>query len=512
MTIGGLFLSFLPQAALWYWLRRLRIGGGAERVALAIGFGLALTSGTYFLARWMGLTPFWYALTECAVAAMALGAGIVYPPSQVPEGSRPGATCEPLVPAWVVGAVVFLIAGLSVAVVSYHLVSHPEGTWDAWAIWNARAAFLAQPSGAWRLAFDPALAASHPDYPLLLPGAVARAWVFAGSQPAWIPALIAVAFTIATALMVAGGLWRRRGPEMGLVALALLMTPEFLFLGSAQIADVPLAFFAVAAVILAAGASPLDPSRLMLAGFACGCAAWTKNEGLVLALAWPMVVVASVGWRSGRGAAASAAADLIIGAGPFLVLLAVFKLVLAPPNDVVSGLLAPGALGYWADTTRVTFVAREMALGLFSWGGWPGPLSAVAVLGAVALVSSRRGPGPPVGLLLVAQLLAFFAIYVMTPHSVAWHIQTSWPRLVAQMWPTMVWWILARGTPGPPYRLRDRLVVTLGRVESEDLDDAAGHQSASAMTLRMGPGRFVTSTVKRTLPDGSTAVAPAPTT
>lgn len=35
--------------------------------------------------------------------------------------------------------------------------------------------------------------------------------------------------------------------------------------------------------------------------------------------------------------------------------------------------------------------------------------------------------------------------------------------------------------------------------------------SASAMTLMIGPGRLVTSTEKRTLPEGSTQVAPAPT-
>ena len=259
-----------------------------------------------------------------------------------------------------------MIAAISGLIVANHLGSHPEGTWDAWAIWNARAAFLAQPTETWRLGFDSALA--HPDYPVLLPGAVARAWVFVGSQATWIPALVAVAFTVATALVVTGSLWTTYGPVMGIAGLALLMTPEFLFLGTAQIADVPLAFFAVTAVAVVATRPPIRSSSFVLAGFACGCAAWTKNEGLVLAASWLVLLAGSTGWRLGRSAAGNAAADLAIGAGPFLVLLAVFKLVLAPPNDVVSGLMAPGALGYWADSTRVAFVAREMILGLFSCG------------------------------------------------------------------------------------------------------------------------------------------------
>jgi hypothetical protein len=442
VTVGGLALSLLPNAAVWCWLRRFRVGGAAERIGLAIGCGLALSSATYFLARWLGMTPAWYLITEPALAGMALIASLRYqpPPSlEIPVSGRGYTTSVPLPVAVTVVLVVAVLSGL---VVSHHLVSHPEGTWDAWAIWNARAAFLAQPSETWRLGFDSALA--HPDYPLLLPGAVARAWVFVGAQAAWIPALLAVAFITATALVITGSLWTRYGPVMALAGLALLMTPEFLFLGTAQIADVPLAFFAVTAVVMVAARPPLRSSSLVLAGFACGCAAWTKNEGLVLAAIWPTLIVASTGWRLGRGAGASAAADLVIGAGPFVVLLAVFKLVLAPPNDVVSGLMAPGALGYWADTTRVAFVAREMALGLFSWGGWPGPIPAAVWLGTACLVLPRRAAGPSVGLLLLMQLFAFFVIYVMTPHSVAWHLQTSWPRLVVQMWPTMVWWGFAR--------------------------------------------------------------------
>ncbi len=330
-------------------------------------------------------------LIECVLAAVALAGSVVFQSSLETESATPSRKAPP---AALPGDCAHHRPPDRGAVGCgrlHHLAAHPEGTWDAWAIWNVRAAFLAQPSESWRLAFDPALA--HPDYPLLLPGAIARAWVFTGSQPAWIPALIAVAFIVATALVITGSLWRLGGPLIGLAGLAMLMTPEFLFLGTAQIADVPLAFFAVAAVVLAAAPPPVASSRLVLAGLACGCAAWTKNEGLVLAVTWPVLVAASAGWRVGPSAAKSATADLVIGAGPLLVLLAVFKLVLAPQNDVVSGLLAPGALRYWTDYARVAFVAREMALGLFWWGNWPGPVLCRRLAGhGVTCIFQARGP------------------------------------------------------------------------------------------------------------------------
>jgi hypothetical protein len=137
-----------------------------------------------------------------------------------------------------------------------------------------------------------------------------------------------------------------------------------------------------------------------------------------------------------------------MGLLPFLAALALFKLFLAPEGDIALGLITPGAWRYWLDTGRVWFVAREMALGVAGWSGWG--WTAAAWLSAAALwvfAPARWGVGGWVvaGVLLV-QMTAFFVVYVMTPHSVAWHVQTSWPRLVAQLWPLVVWSaVLGRG-------------------------------------------------------------------
>lgn len=442
--------AVLPLIAVWCWLRRLGIGAGAERIALATGFGVALSSATYFTARWVGVHPVWYRPLECMLVIGLLITGLGER-ARAHHRAEQGIRADPCTRRDGVIVVAFgamvVLAGL---IVWQNVVSHPHGSWDAWGIWNARAAYLAYPSGAWRHAFDPVLAASHPDYPLLLPGAVARAWVFAGVPASWIPAAIAVAFTAAIVAVVAGGLWRLRGPAWAFAGVGLLLTPELLFQGSTQNADVPLAFFALVAVVLTTRA-PRSSGPIILAGVACGCAAWTKNEGLIVATVWPALVISTTALQEGRHAAASVAADLAIGAGPFLVLLALFKIWLAPPNDLVSGLSAPGAFGYWADGVRVSLVAREMALGLVAWGRWPGMVSPVIVLAVLGLLARTRGAAPSMvdaaGLLLLVQVLVFFFVYVMTPYSVAYHIHTSWPRLVTQLWPSLVWWACLGAAP-----------------------------------------------------------------
>jgi hypothetical protein len=80
-------------------------------------------------------------------------------------------------------------------------------------------------------------------------------------------------------------------------------------------------------------------------------------------------------------------------------------------------------------------------------------MAAVATLPAFSRRNAPSESGTHVavttaGWLVLVQLLALFVVYVMTPHSVAWHVQTSWHRLIAQLWPTAVWWAVARSHEG----------------------------------------------------------------
>src|SRR5262249_42355093 len=91
--------------------------------------------------------------------------------------------------------------GIALAFVWYRVVqlatALPVGDWDAWAIWNLRAKFLAGPPGAWRFAVSPLLDNSHPDYPLLLSSFVASVWKCAGATDTWAPAAVGLLFFVA---------------------------------------------------------------------------------------------------------------------------------------------------------------------------------------------------------------------------------------------------------------------------------------------------------------------------
>lgn len=447
MALG---LWALPMWLAWRALRGLSPCHPLERIGLAVALWLGLSAVAHFLLRGVGV-PHVVALALELVAA-ALCALVPWSRWSV---DRPSADTDddgaPEGPgtrdAVTMAAVAVLALGALAAGVTLfgHLTAQPHGAWDAWAIWNRQAAFLAQHDEAWRGAFTAGTHISHPDYPVLVPSAVARGWALTGVDVTWVPAAVSVLFLVATACVVVGAAWRVRGPAVATAAFALLVSPAFLAEGASQQADVPLACFTVLALVLAT-ASRATTMRLVLVGVLCGCAAWTKNEGLVMALALPALLVLDVGWREGRARGADAAADVAMGVFPLLVPLALFKLFLAPEGDIAAGFAMPGAWRHWLDTGRVWFVAREMTRGLLTWSGVAWSVAAWLAVAALWTTAPPRSgtrawlvPG-----VLVVQLGAFFVVYVMTPYSVAWHLSTSWTRLVVQLWPMVVWGAVRR--------------------------------------------------------------------
>ena len=154
----------------------------------------------------------------------------------------------------------------------------PHGAWDAWSIWNLRARYLAGGQATWRYAVSKYIILQHPDYPLLTSSLTAHAWVNSGSIGARVPIAVALAFMLATVLVLVAGVVRSRGAMPGLCAGAMLLAaPEWFKLGAAQYADIPLGFYFLATLaLLCAGRH--DGRFALLAGFTASLSAWPRTK------------------------------------------------------------------------------------------------------------------------------------------------------------------------------------------------------------------------------------------
>lgn len=358
---------------------------------------------------------------------------------------QPGPAAPPFAPAtpldWALRGAFLLVLGLAASVPFSEYAAAPHGQWDAWAIWNQKARFMYRAGPDWLASLE--IPWSQPGHPPLVAASVARLWAWSGGERTAVPAMLSGAFALSTVAVVMAALDLRH--RRAWVAGTILVAPfTFSHLASAQTADLPIGLFIVATLVML----PMQPGgwrqkrltcgALGLAGATAGLTAWTKNEGVVFFIASSALVVWST-MRHGR------LADLrwwVAGALPFLAALAWFKFGLVPQStDYLAGASSTStAMSRIFDVNRHRLIWENMSVLGVRWGGpWAaGALPLTLVVAAAA--ACRREGRIARGFLAVSAVMVcgLLGVYLLTPLDVAWLVQTTFDRVMLQIWPTIV--------------------------------------------------------------------------
>jgi hypothetical protein len=346
-------------------------------------------------------------------------------------------------PALGIAFALALIASAYASVV--RTVAHPHGDgWDAFAIWDLHARFLFRGGPHWKDGFVPLIPLSHPDYPLLLPAAIAHFWRYVGNETWVVPAVIALIFAFSTVGLLFSGLSILRGQNQAFLGgTVLLATPFFVEQGTSQYADVPLAFFFLTTIVLLCihDAGTRRPSLLALAGVTAVFAAWTKNEGLLflgaIVLARVVILARHEGWNSCR----RQTLPMLLAALPVLLVIAYFKVRVAPAGDLFSN---PASLWHKVlDPVRYWATVQWYAKELLRFGHWLLIPGTIVLAGYYFMVGKEAGSKYEAGirtsvLALGLTLAGYFAVYLITPYDIHWHLRSSLNRLFLQVWPSAI--------------------------------------------------------------------------
>lgn len=326
---------------------------------------------------------------------------------------------------------------MSVIEIIMLFITSPHGYWDAWAIWNMRARFIFRAGQYWTDAFLSPLSWSHTDYPLLIPLFVARGWKYISCDSVIMPILTAGLFFVSITCIIAASICMLYGRQKaGLAGLVLLGTPFFITHSASQYADIPLAFYILAALVLLCMYERRQENTglIFLAGLSSGFAAWTKNEGTLFLAA--VVIGQFFATVPKRGWAAFLARMTVFfkGALPVLLILAYFKLRLAPAGDLFAAdLLHPRG---WL------FIAGRFFRTAADFGQWPVLFLPILVLSGL-LFGIKINPEDKPSIIgssvtLAVILLGYYGIFLITPHDAGWHVSTSLDRLFLQIWPSAI--------------------------------------------------------------------------
>jgi hypothetical protein len=323
--------------------------------------------------------------------------------------------------------------------------SSTQGGWDATAMWNLKARFIARSdSSPVARIVDSYLGDTHPDYPLLLPSIIARSWQYAGVESTTISEVIGGLFTFSTFLVTFCAIRLLSGRTHAfLLGCILLSTPFFLRHGVSQYADIELACFITATVSMfcISDCGKHSGHLPLLAGLFAGFAACTKNEGILFPL---VVVCARILLMLIRRNYKDGMREIVqfgVGVLPGLMALLLFKVLHAPPSEIVN----EATLGLWLSRmqngaqhfTIWKYVFREIR-SFGSWWLYPMPFMIlyliVSRITAPPRMSKTAWAMP--ALVLLGMMAADYMVYVITPIDLQWHLQTSLSRLMLQLWPT----------------------------------------------------------------------------
>jgi hypothetical protein len=333
------------------------------------------------------------------------------------------------------------ILGFALITTMIHLDRMPHGNWDGWAIWNTHARLLYRNGPDWKNQLQYTY---HGDYPELTPMLTARFWRYTGSEFPEAGGLVGIALGLSAIAVLVGVLAELRGTRLALVmGLILTGTPFFLDHMTSQYAEVPLSFFylmAVSLLCLHTERAPTNKSMITLAGFAAGCAGWTKNEGLLFIVAILAAIALPVLLRRSRASARlfPFVAGLLL---PLAVIVA-FKFTVPVRNDLIENQSYQSALERITDPSRYIAIFKYLIWTAWTFGAWTvTPLVLLALFFAFRGIDRRitQSTGWCAGSLTLAIVLAgYFAVYVNTPLDLTYHLESSANRLVLHLWPSFL--------------------------------------------------------------------------
>jgi hypothetical protein len=323
--------------------------------------------------------------------------------------------------------------------VSVSITRH--GEYDATAIWNTKARFLYRANQPMELLVNGTL----PDYPLLLPSIVARGWQYCGTPTPAVPISLAILLTSGIVVIVIWALRLSGAGHASLIAASVLLgTPYFMRQAISQQADLPIGFFITAATVLIAmpyGREDERKGRLFLAGIAIGFAACIKNEGTLFVVAVLLGLTIPAVVSGTRRAGVRRLLIVAAGAAPGLLVLAVFKRV-AVPSVLAGNITFANLQARIGDANRHQIILHGFLRDLAGFGNWwINPWIFILLLIVLHRLKSRgmlstawRFPALVIGFMLCG----YYGVYLFTPYPLEWHVASSLPRLLVQLWPSMV--------------------------------------------------------------------------
>lgn len=429
-------LAFLPKLVLGFSIAHLiwangRISSLLLKFFIGIPLGMGIASFLLFFSKWAALDHPTCIVIELAVVAAA--ATLMF----LKRGNPFGKITFDMDAALMKqnrGMITILVLAIIISLIGFFttVILYPHGREDAWSNWNLIARFIYH-SDDLSNALGYIAASSFPGYPFMIGLDVASGWIFVNTATTRIPIILAGLFTFSIPAILFFGLFKTRGIRVASIAAILVMGPWLSQQGSFLMSDVPMAaYYLGAGVLISLYHRDEEPGLATLAGLLAGFSGWVKNDGTPFVLITSlMMLVMSLRKRDATGII-----RFVIGlALPLAVVLTYREFLAASGNIVTSaGDMLPRLLD--ADRIRTVLVFFLKQTYLFGSPAYAYTLILLAIL-LVGGVDFRNENALFIALIFLLQYAAYFAVYLITPLDLLWHLNSSMPRVFVHIAPLL---------------------------------------------------------------------------
>lgn len=312
----------------------------------------------------------------------------------------------------------------------------PRQHWDVWITWEQHARFVYR-FGAqyWRSLFVQIAPGDgwlrHTDYPFLWPLTMARAWVYAGREWPYLTIGPIVMVLLAGQYMVTAFVREMcKSERLALFAgILMLAHPVYFYWITIRYADGPIAVYMLcAASLLVLGSRVNQKSQKVFQGLSAlcvGCALFTKNEGFLFLVSYTSVFLLSRPTLRNKLLVALCIA-------PFLIGVIIHKVWIAPPGDLTLMVLTakwPQLFQLYRYGMIAAYLSKHIAI------------STLTIVTFFLIFNLSLGRWRRDWWMIYAisglQFVGYMGIYLLTPYSIQWHLQTSFERIWVQLWPIL---------------------------------------------------------------------------
>jgi hypothetical protein len=333
---------------------------------------------------------------------------------------------------------------LDAGIYFFDSIQNPHGLWDAWGDWNLGAKFISRDPQGWANSFHQIISTMfHTDYPLLQKGFIARCWILAKTETVWVPIIFCFIFTFSTIGLLASSVSFFTNKTKGTIAgLILLCTPFYMTMGDSQYADNTVGYFYLATIVLltlARSSESIKPHLLIAAGITAGLSGWSKNEGMLFIICL-FVSQLPLFFFKNHGKLFIELRYLLIGMLPILILIAYYKIKIAPPNEIIE---AQGTRTFekLTDYSRYAIAGKWFYEQFNAFGKWslnPWWLFLVGIL--INGISFKKNQNSLISglVLLLLMLTGFFLVFIVADLDLVFYLSTSVHRLFFQLFPSFI--------------------------------------------------------------------------